>query len=446
MTGTRPVFRGRSAFLFGFAPNEHEVAPGMHLTTWWGSPDLVMPDGVEERNVRLQAEDGGHSRGILYRRGGERTAIIFNHPRGDFSSHYLTPALLAAGYAVFGGQTRNLANDIDCIHEYLLADLAAQVRYLRAAGFEKVILCGNSGGGSLSLFYQAQALTPPPGRLTDTPAGDPYDLNGLTMSPADGIVLLAAHVGEGLYGLAAIDPSVTDETDPLSCDPALDMYNPDNGFREPPEPSAYSDEFLARYREAQRARCARVDAIARQNIERRRHYRAMMARADFGELPLKERLYITRMATASRYMTVWRTQANPAMTDLSIDPSKRVIGSLLGPDPHAVNYKFETFASVMTPEGWLSTWSGLSSRAASVANIEKVDQPLLIVSYTADIAVLPQEAQDMLDNAASTDKTLVTVDADHYGYAIEGEKSSTLVETGQRVTDWLKSRFPAAAA
>src|ERR1700756_2780809 len=152
----KPTFMGRHTVFHGFARREIETAPGLEPVTWWGSSAIPLPEGTQETNVRLQAEDGAHSSGILYRRGGEKTVVVFNHPRADFSSHYLVPAMLAAGYAAFGAQTRYLGNDINCEHECLCADLAAQIRYLRGKGFDKVVLLGNSGGGPLSTFYQSQ--------------------------------------------------------------------------------------------------------------------------------------------------------------------------------------------------------------------------------------------------------------------------------------------------
>src|SRR6185437_6023089 len=110
MADNVPRSRG-GAFLHGFARSDIEGPPDGHPSTGWGSTTLALPEGVTQTIVRLQAEDGAHSRGILYRTGEEKTVIVFGHPRGDFSSHYLTPVLLEAGVAVFGGQLRSFAND-----------------------------------------------------------------------------------------------------------------------------------------------------------------------------------------------------------------------------------------------------------------------------------------------------------------------------------------------
>ncbi|MFA7584875.1 MAG: hypothetical protein WCY11_01575 [Novosphingobium sp.] len=439
-----PQFIGRHTIFHGFGRSPAESPPGVAGHTWWGSDRFPLPAGTRQTNVRLQAEDGAHSSGILYGRGGERTVVVFNHPRADFSSHYLTPFLVAAGYAVFGGQTRYLGNDVNCEHECLCADLAAQIRYLRAEGFGKVVLCGNSGGGPLSAFYMAQANTPVGARLATTAAGNPYDLNELDLPPADGFINLAGALSEGSLALANLDPSVLDEDDPLSCDPELDMFNPDNGYRRPPEVSRYSPEFLARYRAAQVARCRRIDARARQEVERKRKHRAMMADPGFADLPLAEQNAITRMAVACHTLAIYRTMADPALTDLSLFPSNRSIIGLMQPDPQTANWSIPGFVQMMTAEGWLSTWSGLSTRVNMHEDVTKVTQPVLSVNFERDVTILPFVAEGVCDHAATADKTLVRIDADHFAFRDEGERDAGIPETAEAIVAWLRPRFPAA--
>ena len=78
--------------------------------------------------------------------------------------------MLGAGIGCLGANTRNPNNDADTEHESLLLDVAACVLWLkRERGAEHVILLGNSGGGSLAAFYQAEARLPPAQRLGRTP-------------------------------------------------------------------------------------------------------------------------------------------------------------------------------------------------------------------------------------------------------------------------------------
>lgn len=439
-----PQFIGRHTIFHGFARGPGETPAGVAPFTWWGSDRFALPQGTQQTNVRLQAEDGAHSSGILYRRGGEKTVVVFNHPRADFSSHYLTPFLVAAGYAVYGGQTRYLGNDVNCEHECLCADLAAQVRYLRAEGFEKVVLCGNSGGGPLSTFFMAQANTPVGQRLRLTAAGNPYDLNELNLPQADGLINLAGALSEGALGLVNLDPSVTDENDPLSCDPALDMFNPANGYRKPPEVSHYSEEFLARYRKAQVERCRRIDARAFAEVERKRAFRARMAEPGFANLPLEEQNRITRQAVASETIVVYRTMADPALTDLSIHPNKRGIIGLMQPDPQSANWSIPGFVQMMTAEGWLSTWSGLSTQVDMHKDARKVTQPVLSITLDADVTILPFVGKGLFDNAASADKTYVEIEGDHFAFREEGERDGGIPDVAAAIIDWLKPRFAAA--
>src|SRR5690606_14270494 len=126
------------------------------------------------------------------------------------------------------------------IMEKVVQDLAACVKDARERlGYQNVILGGWSGGGALSLFYQQQAQHP---TVTCTPAGDPPDLTRLDLPPADGIMLLAAHISRHGTLTEWLDPSILDEQDPTKRDPELDIYNPDN-----PNQPPYSPEFIERY-------------------------------------------------------------------------------------------------------------------------------------------------------------------------------------------------------
>lgn len=422
-----------------------DASAGGFCAHWpgFGAYNFEPSVGFEQQVVRLQAQDGAWSRAILYTHGNEKTVVCFCHPKGDFSSHYSLPKLTAAGYAVLGQQSRYFNHDTACIHEHLVADVGAAVRFLKNnKKFQNIVLIGNSGGGSLYSLYQAQASATPPGRVQETAAGDKFDLNAFELPQADALVLLAAHLGEGEYLMSVIDPSVTDEDDPLSCDPSLDMYNPANGFRPLPEESRYSEEFLVRYRTAQRARVARLDAIARQRISERRYYQNLEREPAFGKKSLEEQQLISRRASVGKYLTIYRTDANPACVDLSIQPSARTIGSLLSPRPDLNNYKLGGFAGCMTPEAWLSTWSALASHGAVLQNIAKVEAPTLIVNYSGDTVVFPDQAQAILDACGATDKTLRTINSDHYGAKPDGTMAGRDEATDVMIA-WLRERFPA---
>ncbi len=392
--------------------------------------------------MQLVAPDGGRSQGVLYSNGREKTAVCVIHPRADVSRHYTIPPLVDSGYAVLAHQSRWPGNDAMASHELLLLDIAAAVTELRRRGFAQIVLLGYSGGGSVYAFYQAQAVAAAGTRLRETAGGDPLDLNQFELPPADGIIFMSAHLGAGQTLMTEIDPSVLDERDPLSADPGLDMYDGRNGFKTPPESSRYPAEFLERYRVAQRARVARIDASARSFIEEQRYYRAIAAEADFARLSEEQQAFVLRRAVQGRIMSVYRTDANPAVTDLSLYPSSRTYGSLMAVRPDLANYGDQGFAKYLTPRAWLSLWSGLSSRASLLDNLPPVTVPTLVLCYTGDNAIYPVHAQAILDASPAPDKSIVYVDGDHFGFPLPSAADKDPRGTAMSgVTGWLEARY-----
>src|SRR5207249_2958103 len=113
--------------------------------------------------------------------------------------------------------------------------------------------------------------------------------------------------------------------------PSLDMYDPANGWRRWPEPCTYDRDWLARFRAAQRDRVARIDGVATESLAQRDRERR---RAKDLEPGTPEWIRATRKGSFGRYLTIYRTLANPAYLDLSIDPDDRPMGSVFAfPDP-----------------------------------------------------------------------------------------------------------------
>lgn len=384
-----------------------------------------LPPGARCESFSLETPDRGLAHAFLYSRGSEQTVVCLMHPRADFSRHYTVPALLDAGFAVLCENSRWLNNDATLIHERVLLDVAEGLKLARSR-YERVVLLGNSGGGSLYTFYLAQALAPSGARLRDTAGGEPLDLNALEMPAADAMIYLAAHPGEGHFLLHAIDPSVVDEGDPRSCDPALDLFDPAHGFAEPPASSHYGRDFLTAYREGQRRRVARIDALAREHLERRR---AARARFRLGGASADR-----RAAVATDYLLVYRTDADPRSVDLSLDPSERDYGSLWGRRPDITNYGAVGFGRVLSPEAWLATWSGLSSRAEIADTGRSMTLPALLLSYRADNAIHPSDTELIARSLGTRRLERHEIDGDHYGFPAKKGRDAACEE----IVSWLR--------
>lgn len=392
-----------------------------------------LPADVKVSVHPLQTADGAAVNGFLFAGARSDTVLCIMHPREFLATHYLVPEILQSGAAVFTQTSRSVGNDLRLEHEIALLDVAAGINFLRDAGFKRVILVGNSGGASLYGFYNEQSLLAPEKRIERTPGGRPTGLGKARMSTVDGIVLVAPHPGQGVILQSCIDPSVADEADPLSVDASLDFLDPANGYAEGPAGSRYSAEFVERFRAAQRARVERLDRIARAMIGER------MAARKRGKDGASRADRIKGAFTPA--MTIWRTDAELRCWDLTLDPSDRPIGSVWGRDPVASNYGVVGFARFCTPESWLSTWSAISSQANLYRTARAIEQPCLMLEYTADPILFPADARAVFEAIGTSAKRSVRIRGNHHGMALrEGERAGREI-AGEAIRGWLTETF-----
>ena len=329
-----------------------------------------------------------------------KTAIVFSHPIGGGAFLPIIGGLARAGHHVVYVNTRYRGNDTALVLEKCVVDLAAGIRDLRQRfGYERVILGGWSGGGSLALFYQEQAERP---SVTSTPAGDPPDLTREELVPGDGIFLVAAHVSRAVTLTEWLDAAVLDEADPSRRDRSLDLYDPRCPDRPP-----YSPEFLRRYRAAQIERNRRITRTVRARLE---------ALRDAGR------------GDEERGFTVHGTMADPRFVDPSVDPNGRPPGLCYLGDPRLVNDGPVGLARFCTLRSWLSQWSFDESRAHGEKNAANTHVPTLVVGNGADAACTPSHTKRLFDAIPHADKALFEIaGATHY-YSGQREELRRCVE------------------
>ncbi len=166
------------------------------------------------------------------------TVLVFMHPIGGGAYLPMINALARAGHHVIYCNSRFRGTDSALLMEKVVEDLGECIKDAKKRlGYTKVVLAGWSGGGSLSVFYQQQAQNP---TITSSPSGDGPDLTKLDLIPADGIMLLAAHISRHGTLTEWLDASILDESDPTKRDPELDLYDSDNPNQPPYSRSSWT--------------------------------------------------------------------------------------------------------------------------------------------------------------------------------------------------------------
>lgn len=316
------------------------------------------------------------------------TLIVFMHPVGGGMYLPMVRGLAAAGHHVLWANSRYRGADYALIMEKVACDLGEAIHDAKERlGYSKIVLAGWSGGGSLSMWYQALAEAGE--GISDTAAGDPYEVDPSRMPPADAIMMLAAHVSRHQIFTEWIDPSIHDESRPDVRDPALNLYDPSN-----PNQPPYSADFLATFRAAQIARNRRITAWVRDKLDVIRT----------SDNPHQEFAF-----------TVHGTMADPRWLDPNVEPSDRAPGVCYLGDPKVVNDGPVGLARFCSLRSWLSQWSYDDARCDAIAAGAKITVPALVVGNTADDACTPSHTQRLFDAVTHDRKHLHIVQgATHY--------------------------------
>ncbi len=342
------------------------------------------------------------------------TVVVMMHPIGGGAYLPLPGALARAGVHVINCASRYRGTDVALIMEKVVLDLGACIRDARERlGYRRVLLGGWSGGGALSLFYQAEAEAP---SITHTPAGDPLDLTRAGLIPADGVMLLAAHLSRNRTLTEWMDASITDEARPFDRDPSLNLYDPANPSQPP-----YAADFVAAYRAAQIARNQRITAWVEAEL-------VALRRAGKPQI--------------ERGFVVHGTMADPRFLDPALEPSDRKPRWCYLGDPEVVNDGPVGLARFSTLRSWLSQWSWDKSNADGVRAAARVTVPMLVIENSADDACTPGHAAQLM--VAATRSTLthqVVKDANHY-YFGQPDKAA---QASAIIRDWALQCAAAAA-
>ena len=324
------------------------------------------------------------------------SVLVFMHPIGGGAYLPMVNALARAGHHVIYAGSRYRGTDSNLIMEKVIEDLGEVIKDAKnRLGYSTVVLAGWSGGGSLSLYYQQQA-----GQQGEA----------LHLLPADGIMLLAAHISRHGTLTEWLDASIVDESDPSRRDPELDLYNPDN-----PNQPPYTLEFLRRYRRAQ--------------IDRNRRI-TKWVKAKLAELQDQGR------ADEEFCFVVHGTMADPRWLDPTVDPNDREPGTCYLGDPRFVNNSPIGLARYCSLRSWLSQWSYDDARGDGVTCGHDITVPTLVIGNLADDACTPSHTRRLFEAIGHPDKEMHEIPGANHYYSGPDQRE-TLKQAVGVITDWL---------
>lgn len=392
-------------------------------------------------------------------------AIVNMHRTENRLAHISMKEMAARGFVILGMNPRCQNNEAKCAPwENNMLDVKQGVEFVRAIpGIEKVILMGGSGGGPTMSFYQAvaengvefcqqaQKLTKCPDTLANLPR-------------ADGIVFRDAHLGNGANALRSLNPAVINDAEIMATnadpkiDPALDPFNPDNGYN-PDGPSTYSDEFKERYFRAQSARMNRLIDIALERMAKIEAGTYRYPDDDAFVIPMSDNSRLMRLDPTIDHATLKPRKLirnDGSIEDCCIVESVRPVSS-----SREENESFWDGTRIMTLRSFLSTRAirsthsmteidYCSSNNSTVCNVRHVSVPILVAAMGGHYFL--RNTEIYFEEAASKDKDYIVVEGAVHGITpctkcmppgeeYDGRYDNSVKNYFDYVAAWINDRF-----
>jgi hypothetical protein len=438
---------GRFLFLCALASTTSFVPSGYALAQ---SNPIYTP--LSEANAAIYRPDSGPAPHVAF--------IVAHRTANNLNTEACTE-LAARGFLTLCFNTRFHNNETDVDWEKLAFDVKEAVDLARAQpGITRVILLGHSGGAPLMAYYQAVAENGPsycrgPSKLSPCDDDDIPE----SMIPADGIVFPDAHPGNGAQALHALNPSVSIVDGEIVVDPALDPFNPANGFN-PDGASHYSDEFRERYYRAQ----SRVmnDKIAEAEALRARILAGQHLYPDediflvpFGDQAGAARLDLMDPSVPEFSATV---QPRPFLrNDGTI--ITQIAHSVKNPEPDQArdNRRFRGGVKILTITSFLSANAirsthstaavdHCSTNSSATCAVQSIEVPTLILAMGAYNHIRQQEI--MFEVSTAEDKEYIVIEGALHGYnpctqceTFPGQYANSERNTFDHIAQWAEARF-----
>jgi pimeloyl-ACP methyl ester carboxylesterase len=380
-------------------------------------------------------------------------AFLIIHRTANVLASPATRELARRGFMVLAINPRSDNNETIVNFEANALDIKSGIDFLRKRpGITKVVLWGHSGGGPATSFYQAVAET---GSSYCRGANKLIECDSMLdgLPKADGLVLVDAHPGVSVNGLRSLNPAVIDERDPRKIDPALDPFNPANGYES--GASRYSDEFKRKYFKAQADRMNRLIDSALAALKAMKQGTVAY--------PDDDAMVVTRFEGA-RLM-----ELDPSIHHGTLKPEKllkndgTVVTQLVDSVRLAArgydkrNASFEGGARIMTLHSFLSAnairakdsldeidWC--SSNNSTRCAVQKITIPTLMIAMGAHYFL--RDGEIHYQASASRDKEFIVIEGATHGItpctpceATPGQYSNSTANFFNYVTKWINARF-----